>query len=644
MQLKANTAPAAVTLFAAALLLFIGAFAAEQPVGGSVIKSFDPWSADRKFCGRLVIHVVGAGNVYQNPSKQDADQDILSKYTLANLEDFGGSYKGGLPSASILITSDAPLKKKALALAERTGTNHQLLIIPASADAFEQLLSDDTRVSALQSAIAEFATKQSCRDLTGPDESVLRYLKTEIVIESEHAPGGIPLWNSMEEDGAIGKWVAQDDAKVISSDLLAKLRAKLGQSVVQIFVEACSGAKLARQLQTTDQCSCYISLTDDETPITTGIKRSSGFSPAMKNVAATKRMTHYGSVSISSMIPKMLSMFEIYTMNAPDRSGGTSIFAGNRANPLTSFVYTSADSKTDEILKIFFTHSSEADIAEKLLVAGFSDEIKSAIESRLAGHPTNDMKSASKVDHDPDLSRVLAIVSTIRNQDAAYMKDIQERPGDMGYADEMRKFRNCTRFTNPARECRAISSLIRRANEGAAGGNQSDEDRNIIRERDAFLGNFDKLDVPNLIQQYRKGEIALPELCKRFHTLSIAFEEYRQHLSKYASGIHEDQSSELSSAFEEMRVDFHKSLWRAQQQLFPLLFKETLQVRLMKIEQTAKLLAEHEADMPEAKQELRHLANILTCQTLYPVGPAFDRIKNNSLPAMPSDTAAWSRN
>jgi hypothetical protein len=311
-----------------------------------------------------------------------------------------------------------------------------------------------------------------------------------------------------------------------------------------------------------------------------------------------------------------------------------------------SFVYTSADFKTDEILKMCSARGLGGGFPEKLLAADFTNAVKTAVQSRVSGFATKDLGSTPQVNNDLDLRRVLAIVNSIRNQDISYTQDVHERPEDSGYADSMRKFRNCTKFTNPTPKCRAISALIRTAETGTAGGgNQSQEDRKIILERDAFLGDFDKADAPNFLQQYTKGKIPLSELCMRLHTLSASFEEFRQDLFNYARvNDGKELSAELTLALNEMIGQFRLGVFLAQQQIFPLLRKETLQVRLVKIEEIAKLLAEHEADLPEAKQELRQLANILTCQNLYPVGAAFDRIKNNTLPPLRSDAAAWSRN
>ena len=66
-----------------------------------------------------------------------------------------------------------------------------------------------------------------------------------------------------------------------------------------------------------------------------------------------------------------------------------------------------------------------------------------------------------------------------------------------------------------------------------------------------------------------------------------------------------------------------------------MLRKEALQVRLARIEQAAKLLSAHRNDSItdlNPKDELQKLGNDLNCLTYYPVGPAFDKIKNNRLP------------
>src|SRR4051812_45124501 len=102
MQLKRNPALAAVMLLAASLVLFIGAFGAEQPIGSGGTKSFDPWSADRKFCGRLTIHLTGAGEItpyYMNGIKIET-RNLFAEVAAANFRDFYGNGRNSMPSIS----------------------------------------------------------------------------------------------------------------------------------------------------------------------------------------------------------------------------------------------------------------------------------------------------------------------------------------------------------------------------------------------------------------------------------------------------------------------------------------------------------------------------------------------------------------
>ena len=88
-------------------------------------------------------------------------------------------------------------------------------------------------------------------------EDVVKYLKTEIVISghNEDVLGGL-----------------------LDKELIAKIRNKLGDGVVQILVQSCTGADIADQFVSSNQCSSYLSVTDHNTNQGVGGNHPSAFS------------------------------------------------------------------------------------------------------------------------------------------------------------------------------------------------------------------------------------------------------------------------------------------------------------------------------------------------------------------------------
>jgi hypothetical protein len=166
----------------------------------------------------------------------------------------------------------------------------------------------------------------------------------------------------------------------------------------------------------------------------------------------------------------------------------------------------------------------------------------------------------------------------------------------------------------------------------------------MIDSRDELLIAFDRMDVPNLLTRYKRHEITLVDPIRQLKQLSDPFELYRENLEKYAKENNGGElPTELTPAFREMNGSFRSGMFAIQRKFFPIFRKEALEVRLSKIEETAKLLDRHRNELVgtmDPKQELQGLGNDLVCLLYYPVGPRFDQIKNNKLPMSEEQQAA----
>ena len=240
-----------VLLFSSAFILFVCAFGAERRSADGESKSFDPWSPDRNFCGRLTIHLAGAGEItpFTINGKKDETRNVYGEFTVADFREFYGDERSPMWSISLLMSGDLNVQNTV----KKIATKETKLIGGAgfwsSEDAFQEFVSNDLNASLLEKALAYFASTDTCRRLMGNDESVLSYLKTEIIIETEHAPGGIPIWATKGETGSVAEYYQQSNPKIIDSQLLSKLRSRLKQSVVQTFVNTCQGRDMAEALQ-----------------------------------------------------------------------------------------------------------------------------------------------------------------------------------------------------------------------------------------------------------------------------------------------------------------------------------------------------------------------------------------------------------
>jgi hypothetical protein len=628
-------APLAILFFSGALILFVQALSVDTR--GEIDRS-DPWDPNRKFCGRLTIHLNGAGEM--RPILKDGvegERNILGEYAEANFRDLYGGDQTSMPSISLLMSSDLNVQRTINKFAAKERKIFGGAIFSSSEDAFQEFLSNDIKISLLEKAIDYFAKTDGCKRLMGQEKSVLPYLKTEIVIETDHAPTGIPIWSEKNETGSLDSYYQQDHPKVIDSQLLTKLRDRLGRSVVQTFVDACEAVEIAQAIQNSSECSCYISTTDENTYITPNADSTSKFSPGLTEIKGVNDPNPLlESRNAIRMIPKMMGSFQTYTYSPKDGSGRASIFRPcDRINPLLCFVYNSADARADGVLRTLAKEEVEGSLPRQLADANFISDIQSALEIRQKEPLANKQTDERNSNH-IQLNRVLALSGLIRKQWSSITNDAREDANDYSYLEFMTRFRKCADRQNPPEVCGAFSKVFQTAVHGTgASGVQISEDRDLIDGRDELLAAFDRIDVPNLLGRYKTREITLTDLLRQLKQLSDTFELYREKLTKYAKENNGgDLPKELAPAFREMNGSFRSGMYAIQRKFFPILRKEALEVRLSKIEETAKLLDRHRNEMVgtmDLNRELQGLGNDLACLFYYPVGPAFDRT-NGSLP------------
>lgn len=591
----------------------------------------DPCKPDRKFCGRLLLTITGAGETGESIFVGKEKMDYITYYTHLNFLQFSRNNPSDLPSYSIIIHSDPKLKW----LIDNTPTkrvhNAGLLgVVPASRDSFQDFLANDEKTSLLQLAIKKFGSDKGCQALMKSEglASVLPLLKVEMIVFTENSGQKIPLWSDKSESGTRDDWYKKDKQQYMDKDLIDQLRTKLGDSVVQTFVASCNGAKIGKLFQTTDQCSCFFSTTDSHTlyyapstnaPFGAKVSSKDGISPiSIKEDFKT-------APNVASMTPGLLTdLFKYYQSTPLDEIGSDPIFAStDRINPLQSFAFNSGDAKAEEVLNYFDRDNIERGRVNKLLTAGFMENLPTPIQI-----PESEVRS------DPDLANVLDITNRLRNSYGPILTDTKSGSG-VDFKISMTAFGSCMRRKNPSPDsCGSIFKMVDIAAKGTSDGKQSRDDYNVVETFNVFLDDYYANDEPNLIAAYNGGKLTISQLFEKLNTSWRKFDSFRQKVTSYAFRYYNGElSAELKSAFDSMKINYQNAFYSAQQEFFPQLRKGVLEVRLARIEEAAKLLHLHKNDLKSANaaDELHLLANNLACLTNYPVGPAFDKLKGGGL-------------
>lgn len=610
------------------------------------VRAGDPWSPDRKFCGRLSIIIAGAGEA-EIPALIDKagkkQIDILSVHTWANFLQFSRANGADMPAYSIVMTSDPKLKNvlNQMSSSEKQTTGF-LGVVPSSIDSFKDLLSSDSKVSILQRAITKFSENRESKELMRQEgcDSVIPLLKVEIVIESENSRNQIPLWSTASETGSLEAWERKENPPALTKELIQQLLKRFDGALIETFVAACSAANIAEAFITPNKSSCSFSITDHETfwylsGVYAPFGAKLGEEGASQEYGTSLQRKFLGAPNVASMVPRLLTTnFQRYRVGNDLKVGFDPIFAAtDRINPLQSFALTSADARAENVLQAFVKEKMgvDSDAAERLLSAGFSESLPPTIQL-----PPDAATS------DPDLRKVLELTAMARKSYAPYLNDITIHP-DAEFETAITAFKACARRKNAQPDvCSSIFKLMDLADHGTAeGGKQTDEDQILINSSNDFFDDYVKnYQAPSLIARYNKGEITTSILFERLGFSWKKFDDFRAALTSFESERYAEKSPpdlQAKAAFKVMITNYQDAFSAVQKQFFPILLKGTLEVRLARIEESAKLLHLHKNELPStlANDELRQLGNELACLTYYPVGPAFDKRNSSQSGSVP---------
>ena len=621
----------------------LSTFVSWQSFGGTV-ESWDVCDPNRKFCGRLTVILSSASPFFETLSSGDGtDIDLNSAYTAAYFLQFARDKPSDLPAYSVVISSDPLVKKWLPRLAASKRPHAGLLgVVSASVDSFDDLLSDDSHVSLIQRAFTKFSEDRGCRDLMRSQGTgdVRPFIKSEIVINAKNTADSLLLLKGKDQT-IVDAGIGSSNVTLLEDRTIQRLTKALAPGVIQTFVGSCGGAMVGRKFEAKDSCSCYLSLTDQYALYF--LNRTKSFFGASVGRPDARRLslqtTFEPIPNIASLaLGLLISQLHSYTPGLVDgRNRGPIFIASERVNPYQAFEYTSADSRAENLLKALKGENLSAQAADKLLRAGFIEDIP--LESGLDPGP---------VTANEDVGRILDLTTLLRKSYGSRLEEPPIPKMDGTFERDMIEFGNCVRRENPQPEaCSTIFELIDIAGRGTySAGVQSQADADYMSAVNDFLDEFDPRENPRLLSQFTSGKINGSVFFKKISSMAHKFDEFRQQLANYYSYVHHRKMpDDLKAALDaRMTNPFNDALYYVQRQLFPFLLKGTLEVRLARIEGAARLLELHKSELKslDANAELHLLRENLECQMFYPVGPAFDAIKKNSLPAWPPEQRASS--
>ena len=585
----------------------------------------DQCDPGRKFCGRLLLLICGAGS---EPTEEVPNNitgvklDNASEFTQATYLQLRKTQADGLPVYTIIMSSDPALRasfnKLPLSMTKHSGL---LGIIPTTIESFERLLTKDSGVSLFERALSKFADAPTCiaQLLTESSSSlndaeraalVLSHLKVEIAIMTHNAGGGIPAWQHDDQNGTRDDWQKLDKLPKIELALLEKLKFRLGDAVVHTFVTACFGDKLGEALTNADQCSSYLSATSWAKLVTKD-------TPPLAFALPKQGRELQGRASSSPGSPNVMIMGVGLYLNAlMPKNAEDADREFHNVNPLCSFTTDSTDSTVQRILALLTEVHVDEEKAKKLASAGFKKDVP------FTTLPSSDRKDA----------RLEAIFGATAKLRAAYAANTYrttattDGPGG-DIIEALRPLGSCMDYKNPQPgACKSLSALLDLVSKGSPpGGQQSQFDANLIKEANALShASGNRRELLNTLDAYRKGDITLSVMSAEMQKLVKTYSDFSEHLQIYC---YRKRRSTPDGAMSLMDASIAKTYFAFLRQLYPLLLNEALQVKCDRIDETAKLLVLHRTELRtmDVDKELRQLSQQLSCLMNYPVGPAFDK-------------------
>jgi hypothetical protein len=626
-------------------------------------------------CGRLIIQIVGAGeipnrNTYE-PSTPEYRQfnafinDPIEHNAISHLKQFAPLPNGKLPVQIILISSDSSLNKRAKSLSQLTKT--KLRILPNTTGSLKSLT--EIEHSELRNALAALEAGSACRNLMKKKglKSVVPLLKVEILIESEFGvtealEPGIPTWSSSSKSGSNSDWRA-DGGHVITLDDWKALIAALHGATIHTYINSCRSGAFASTFESRfddNGCSCFIASTNRTqndygggsfTPWLNGaIRDRDDFEKSPANIWEGGRnvfalLPFFYNKHEAMIFPKGKDNPYLYTQNL------------NPRNPLNGFIYTSADALADEgLMKLGSVSDPQAFVWVRPSSAKGEVAVWEQLRDKhLFGLPTFEVKALSgsgnyeenargafwaqvtnelpSVTEDVGSSnekakQIRGQIAAINRAYASIYDEDDGRSSSLGtFVRNFNSFMDCALLNEgKSQQCKDLDAY---ASSLFAMVSPSEEQVSFKRSYNGFMK---ELDASRPVPTWRDcvdNKISVGQAFENLHKVRMTYLDLVKDFSaviKKSSAFGEVNGT-VEPAFNRMTDDFESAYSAIKKPMFLALRKDALRLKLAKIEIATQLVAQHADALPPgyAEEFLKKMSRKLDCLTKVPVGPMFDK-------------------
>jgi hypothetical protein len=608
----------------------------------------------RKSCGRVVISIIGAGEVSTNPA-QSIDASVLNDThaacASAHLLQFTGDSNAKLPSKHIVFTSD-PEFKAWLSKLPFTAKASLAGVVDASLPAFHRMSSSGSENSPLNQAITSFENTAECKELMNGGPSVLPYLKVDIIIDAEFAEGsesghyGVPVWRREGTVGTLDKWASE--GTVLGADDLSLLLQRLSGSLTHVLIKSCKAALIGnifdRSIEEAGSCDCALSVSDEIQDSYSGGATRPPFNYAMpdkgnlyKKIKVSQSFGRWADnrMNLAEMGTMLLNQHDELIMNPLDPSDPDSAALKRivqHKNPLFGFAYTSADAQTNRLLALLRENPSTAEAARVISDSEFTSEIRKV---HVPQYTRREVSTALEI----HIARIKERLDSIKKQLGPMIdRDPKSKLDSSAYTREVENFRSCLLNTNHASlECsffKAMTDSIRETNVSKA--ELSSDQTAFLYHYSELVNYLNEIKFKTMWPRYIAGEIAANEFSEKMGKAKLRVLEFQRgieplYAKKPGKRLSQREAENLEKkrqAFAYLNHSFESAFNSAKTQMFDQLKKESITTKLLRTEAAVDLLAANiDSIKPagEGEKLIARLASKLNCLTRYKVGPAHDQ-------------------
>jgi hypothetical protein len=636
------------------------------PLGYSISSTAtDPCQTKFKPCGRMVFSFVGDGEIpntnrYPKGSKlynefNPFDYDAIERNATQHFRQFSPTSESTLPVQMVVLSSDPELEANVLnVIPNPKGT--VVGVEKNNSNGIQRLLNLKSDESKINQAFAKFENDPECIKLKEyyHTQNVRPFIKGEVIIDTDSGgidpkdpgfasfPGDLPTKDKRSRQDFL------QNKSVFKKEQWKMFTEAVYGIVLESFITACrsGGIGAAFEKVTSESlCSCFIADALPNQDSYGGTGWSGSFTYAMPDHGAAleddiKTPNYWtGAPNGFSMLPALYDKqkgFVFHDKKKDEADPREVVFARNSKNPLSGFVYTSADSVADEIL---------SEVAK----AGSVAEAKQVLEAQFTGDLPKEEEANS---NNPDLRDILGSIQAVEKNYEPVLLDEGKRTDGSDYAKEIKKFVNCTygslvieetgeevipdevdktaknKTKKPTVKTLDCTILWNYLVEISKKTNRTEIESNFLASSNKFNEVRNENKIKDLMTDYYGKKVTLEEAFTRLSNVWTIYDRfYRDNvvaLKLAQSGKKRSIDPKLEKVFNYATTSFEKAYGIARDQLFYELRREAISVKLAKIKRAAKFTSKLPAE--DADKYLKRLLSKIRCLEKYAIGPMIDRM------------------